>query len=370
MELGEEASAEERADGLSERLSRLLSWTIATMAFFVAALEAFAGLLALVSAESYFHLAISAGFFFMAYSQYFLSKYLASHHRELVDLFSGEGALASGREVAKDFLRFFLINFLLHCSYCLIPVGFFCGFVLAELGSGGGMFFVGVALFTPILAWHVSGRLSAYLARIRERFCKWDGMGYGIIGKDSGVSARLAASFECLVFPPLKLVTPTYIQILPEEKPEAPEIEEDEVETTPLLEVSSEKLLQRRENEREEGRARCQVCGTEIYGHHLRCASCDTPHHMDCWEFNKGCSTYGCGCRECRDSYEDHGEPGEPGEPGERGERGDHGERGERGDQGERGEPGERGERGDHGERGERGDQGDSGINQPIDGKH
>lgn len=39
----------------------------------------------------------------------------------------------------------------------------------------------------------------------------------------------------------------------------------------------------------------CQICGTET---HLKaavaCGSCHTPHHSDCWTYNRGCSTYAC----------------------------------------------------------------------------
>lgn len=38
----------------------------------------------------------------------------------------------------------------------------------------------------------------------------------------------------------------------------------------------------------------CKVCGEPILGHHVRCSTCKTPHHQDCWEFVGGCSIYGC----------------------------------------------------------------------------
>ena len=41
--------------------------------------------------------------------------------------------------------------------------------------------------------------------------------------------------------------------------------------------------------------AQCQVCGAELTGDLVYCASCDTPHHRDCWQYFGGCSTYACG---------------------------------------------------------------------------
>lgn len=39
---------------------------------------------------------------------------------------------------------------------------------------------------------------------------------------------------------------------------------------------------------------RCRVCGDDLEGPQRRCALCDTPHHPECWEYNAGCSTFGC----------------------------------------------------------------------------
>jgi hypothetical protein len=50
----------------------------------------------------------------------------------------------------------------------------------------------------------------------------------------------------------------------------------------------------------EPGGARCEVCGTAILASPARCASCGTPHHADCWRYNRGCSTYACGGTERR----------------------------------------------------------------------
>lgn len=44
----------------------------------------------------------------------------------------------------------------------------------------------------------------------------------------------------------------------------------------------------------------CQVCGSEVTSNRVDCAQCATPHHSDCWDFNKKCSTYGCGEKGCR----------------------------------------------------------------------
>ncbi|MFA5142000.1 MAG: RING finger protein [Candidatus Woesearchaeota archaeon] len=42
-------------------------------------------------------------------------------------------------------------------------------------------------------------------------------------------------------------------------------------------------------------RARCPVCGTDFKGHdYICCGQCNTPHHLDCWEYCEGCATYGC----------------------------------------------------------------------------
>ena len=39
----------------------------------------------------------------------------------------------------------------------------------------------------------------------------------------------------------------------------------------------------------------CKVCGEAIEdGARVVCASCNTPHHRDCWEYVGACSIYGC----------------------------------------------------------------------------
>ncbi|MBI2932227.1 MAG: hypothetical protein HYY16_11295 [Planctomycetes bacterium] len=44
--------------------------------------------------------------------------------------------------------------------------------------------------------------------------------------------------------------------------------------------------------------AQCQVCGTTIEAaDRVLCRKCRTAHHADCWAYNNGCSTFGCGER-------------------------------------------------------------------------
>jgi hypothetical protein len=43
------------------------------------------------------------------------------------------------------------------------------------------------------------------------------------------------------------------------------------------------------------GQPICKVCGEPIgSGSVIVCASCNTPHHRDCWEYVGACSIYGC----------------------------------------------------------------------------
>ena len=39
---------------------------------------------------------------------------------------------------------------------------------------------------------------------------------------------------------------------------------------------------------------RCLVCGDALESHLYSCPDCATPHHEECWAYNRGCSTYGC----------------------------------------------------------------------------
>jgi hypothetical protein len=46
----------------------------------------------------------------------------------------------------------------------------------------------------------------------------------------------------------------------------------------------------------ESGPPSCKVCGEPIQdGPVIFCATCNTPHHRECWEFAGACSIYGCG---------------------------------------------------------------------------
>ncbi len=38
----------------------------------------------------------------------------------------------------------------------------------------------------------------------------------------------------------------------------------------------------------------CQICGEAITSEMVFCRRCRTPHHLDCWQYNGCCSTYGC----------------------------------------------------------------------------
>ena len=38
----------------------------------------------------------------------------------------------------------------------------------------------------------------------------------------------------------------------------------------------------------------CPVCGTAMTARRVRCESCRTPHHSECWQYMGRCSTYAC----------------------------------------------------------------------------
>lgn len=38
----------------------------------------------------------------------------------------------------------------------------------------------------------------------------------------------------------------------------------------------------------------CQVCGEDIVVDLVSCRRCKTPHHVECWQYNGCCTTYGC----------------------------------------------------------------------------
>jgi len=44
-----------------------------------------------------------------------------------------------------------------------------------------------------------------------------------------------------------------------------------------------------------EKRGACQVCGQDLGDKPVRCRKCKTPHHRECWEYLRVCSTFACG---------------------------------------------------------------------------
>lgn len=40
----------------------------------------------------------------------------------------------------------------------------------------------------------------------------------------------------------------------------------------------------------------CPVCGEDLGATFVLCRNCGTPHHISCWDFNKKCAIFGCGC--------------------------------------------------------------------------
>lgn len=57
----------------------------------------------------------------------------------------------------------------------------------------------------------------------------------------------------------------------------------------------------------------CQICGEEIVNDMIYCRRCYTPHHLECWQYNGLCSTYGC--RETRYSIPSVAQPLQRPEP-------------------------------------------------------
>ncbi len=39
----------------------------------------------------------------------------------------------------------------------------------------------------------------------------------------------------------------------------------------------------------------CPVCGAPLDGKVVWCRRCHTPHHKECWRFNRGCASFACG---------------------------------------------------------------------------
>lgn len=54
------------------------------------------------------------------------------------------------------------------------------------------------------------------------------------------------------------------------------------------------------ENEAQVVNAKCPICGGRIDDDLVFCSRCKTPHHAECWAYNRVCSTYGCGTTEYR----------------------------------------------------------------------
>jgi len=44
----------------------------------------------------------------------------------------------------------------------------------------------------------------------------------------------------------------------------------------------------------------CQVCGEGLAGKIVYCSACQTPHHLDCWQYIGHCSVYACGQKRYR----------------------------------------------------------------------
>ena len=63
--------------------------------------------------------------------------------------------------------------------------------------------------------------------------------------------------------------------------------------------IDSKQLESKAGNEK-----KCLVCGEPLSGKIVDCIKCKTPHHADCWRYNRGCSTYGCSSL----TYEHHGQ--------------------------------------------------------------
>ena len=53
-------------------------------------------------------------------------------------------------------------------------------------------------------------------------------------------------------------------------------------------------------SESESEPAICQICGEAVMSDVVRCVSCKTLHHGECWDYIGACSTYGCGQRKSR----------------------------------------------------------------------
>ena len=66
------------------------------------------------------------------------------------------------------------------------------------------------------------------------------------------------------------------------------------------------------EKPKESAVSACQICGEPLDDTTVVCCrKCKTPHHRDCWRYNRGCAVFGCGCRTFEDAkaLAIHGEP-------------------------------------------------------------
>ncbi len=57
--------------------------------------------------------------------------------------------------------------------------------------------------------------------------------------------------------------------------------------------VDPREMVQSRTSFRISG-TECPVCGDQLAAEATVCNDCGTPHHHDCWLYNRGCGIYGC----------------------------------------------------------------------------
>ena len=62
--------------------------------------------------------------------------------------------------------------------------------------------------------------------------------------------------------------------------------------------MSKEDLISKASEVREVAQTLCKICGESLREKPIvLCKRCQTPHHNDCWHYNEGCATFGCGSR-------------------------------------------------------------------------
>ena len=209
------------------------------------------------------------------------------HKRELVELCQGQSDLAPVVALLNNFAAYVLLQYLyVPASFALIFVtGLFMPLILI-IGTKSTL----VAPYIIVTAVHT------YIGEKLTRFNRLEGPRLAKVPPDAPFINRWLSTtdrwLELLLYPPAQLAIPRYMTILPEERRDALSLNEDE---TPLLD--SDLLLEDRGEISSE--AKCQICGSAIgEGEQVSCARCDTPHHLECWEWSGGCSIYGCGCKE------------------------------------------------------------------------